>query len=186
MHTSVHVAPGLGDLIGGWFVVPQNPVGGGRAGYVPSLGELMPGSYPMPQNPLMRGLSAVGAGGSGTGMGCGCGGGDAPSHDHGPAKSACGCGCNGQVSPWSAFRGLSGMGFLGLDDTTGDGISPIWLAGGALLAYLFLASPNRADKRADIASAKAGYARQRAKIQHRYSYRSKVGDKLAEKGLLAA
>lgn len=189
MHTSVHLAPGLGDLLGGWFVVPQNPItGGGRPGYVPSLGDLMPGSYPVPQNPLMRGLAAVGAGGSGTGLGCGCGGGETgESHGHTHAvKAGCGCGCNGQTTPWSAFRGLSGMGFLGLDDLgTGDGISPVWLVGGALLAYLFFSSPNRADKRADIASAKAGYARKRASIQRSYSYRAKAGDRLAEVGLIS-
>ena len=188
MHTDRHLAPGFGDLIGGWFVVPQNPVvGGGRAGYVPSLGELLPAQYPVPQNPLMRSLATMGAAGAGTtagmgGLGCGCGGAEPSGHSHGSGGGGCGCGCKGPVSPWSAFRGvsgLSGMGFLGLDDASGEGISPIWLAGGALLAYMFLSSPSRSGKRADVLEAKAQYARKRAKIQRSYSTRARIGDAIS-------
>lgn len=195
MHTNRHLAPGFGDLIGGWFVVPQNPVvGGGRAGYVPSLGELLPAQYPVPQNPLMRSLATMGAAGHGTregmgDLGCGCSGAEPSGQGHSHSGGGCGCGCKGSVSPWSAMRGvsgLSGMGFLGLEDFDVSTV-PTWMwAAGGLVLYMIIASPNRADKRADIASAKASYARKRASIQRSYSYRAKVGDTLREQGLLAS
>lgn len=96
-----HMAPGLGDLIPGWFVVPQNPIQAAAQGgvkYIPKMGELIGASFVVPQNPLKRALglpeappsmlqrgstwveemyakakSAVGLSGMGCG-GCGCGG----------------------------------------------------------------------------------------------------------------
>jgi len=83
----VHPAPGLGDLLPGWFVVPQNPIrdagtpvkanvtakAGGAVVKVPSMGELMPGMFTVPQNPLRQALaSPPGTGVPGTkGLGCG-------------------------------------------------------------------------------------------------------------------
>lgn len=87
----VHPAPGLGDLLPGWHVVPQNPIrdaelstaivasttakAGGRVVKVPSMGELMPGMFVVPQNPLRTALATPpGAGVPGThgmkGLGC--------------------------------------------------------------------------------------------------------------------
>ncbi len=48
---SFHPAPGLGDLMPGWYPVPQNPMTDGVA-YIPRIGEIMAGSYPVPQNPI--------------------------------------------------------------------------------------------------------------------------------------
>ena len=49
-----HLAPGLGDLLPGWTVVPQNPIAAAAYGttYVPGIGDLLPGSFPVPQNPI--------------------------------------------------------------------------------------------------------------------------------------
>lgn len=93
-----HPAPNraLGELLPGWFDVPQNPITQQAYGvaYTPTLGEIMPGSYAVPQNPMMdftRGnvlpigmkpgvkgqINGQPVGVSGVGCGCGgsCGGG---------------------------------------------------------------------------------------------------------------
>lgn len=80
-----HPAPGLGDLINGWFVVPQNPLRTTPTVIVPSvqatapgqilrkprLGDFVAATFTVPQNPLATklGLSGVGC------AGCGCAGG---------------------------------------------------------------------------------------------------------------
>lgn len=87
-----HPAPGLGDLMPGWFSVPQNPMTDGIT-YTPGIGEIMAGNYPVPQNPIkdytngqvsLLGQQPTKGPGmingqvanppSGAGMGCGCGG----------------------------------------------------------------------------------------------------------------
>ena len=84
-HIPFHPAIGFGDLMDGWFVVPQNPIRDAGTPLVPSLqatapnrvlrkarlAELMPGQFTVPQNPLMMALSG-GVSGCGGGMGCGC------------------------------------------------------------------------------------------------------------------
>ena len=48
-----HPAPGLGDLLPGFFVVPQNPITDTQGTtYVPRIGEILPASYAVPQNPI--------------------------------------------------------------------------------------------------------------------------------------
>lgn len=98
-----HPAPNraLGELLPGWFDLPQNPLMASTYGvaYTPTLGEIMPGSFTIPENPLWN----IGTGtvkpigvmpgapgqingqpiGGVSGVGCGCGGG------HGS------CGCSG-------------------------------------------------------------------------------------------
>lgn len=85
-HLPFHPAIGFGDLMDGWFVVPQNPIRDGGTPLVPSLqatqpnrvmrkarlAELMPGQFTIPQNPLRMAL------GMGK-MGCGCSSGGASS-----------------------------------------------------------------------------------------------------------
>lgn len=77
-----HPAVGFGDLLPGWFAVPQNPVRSdgtplvpsiqatapGKAIKLPSLSDLVAGSFVVPQNPLIKGPGMAG-------LGCGCGGG---------------------------------------------------------------------------------------------------------------
>ena len=47
----VHPAPGLGDLMAGWFAVPQNSITDGVT-YTPGIGDILPGSFVVPQNPI--------------------------------------------------------------------------------------------------------------------------------------
>ena len=73
-HILRHPAPGFGDLMPGWYSVPQNPIrdvgtalvpsanSGGQITRVPKLGELMPGAFSVPQNPLIAALQTVGKG----------------------------------------------------------------------------------------------------------------------------
>ena len=74
--------------MGGWMVVPQNPIrdagtalvpslqglAAGRAVRIPHVGELMPGQFAVPQNPLRGALGRVGCGCAGGGCLGGCGG----------------------------------------------------------------------------------------------------------------
>jgi len=75
-----HPAPGLGLLLPGSFVVPQNPLSGGQIKYIPKMGELLPSRFSVPQNPLIARLrsSLSGLGG------CGCSG---SGSDSGAAES---------------------------------------------------------------------------------------------------
>lgn len=76
-----HPAIGFGDLMDGWFVVPQNPIRTPGTPLVPSLqatapgrilrrgrlAELMPGGFTVPQNPLRMALGSIGCSGCGSG-----------------------------------------------------------------------------------------------------------------------
>ena len=87
-HLPFHPAIGFGDLMSGWFVVPQNPIRDSGTPLVPSLqatqpnrvmrkarlAELMPGGFTVPQNPLRMALGGMGKVGCGCSSG-GCGGG---------------------------------------------------------------------------------------------------------------
>lgn len=85
-----HPAPGFGDLIPGFFVLPQNPVVDikdrrlmpygfagksfgcvSQVGYVPRIGDLMRSRMAVPSNPLIRSLRAGMSGGM---SGCCCSG----------------------------------------------------------------------------------------------------------------
>jgi hypothetical protein len=99
-----HPAIGLGDLMPGWYAVPQNPIAAAKQGITkaPSLGDIVQGSYVVPQNPLanfVAGKVAPLGQKSGGGKGCGCGG------------SCGGCGSGGSVNG----VGLSGTGVLSTD-----------------------------------------------------------------------
>lgn len=135
---SYHPAPGLGDLLPGFFVVPQNPIKDAQGvTYVPRIGEILPGSYAVPQNPIkdyMGGrLNLIGrepgVPGKVNGQlsGCGCGG------------SCGGCGGLGDISTdISKFTSDLSAGNFG--QAIQDSIFgvPMWaIAGG--LALLFFA-----------------------------------------------
>ena len=85
-----HPAPGLGDMMPGWWDVPQNPITAARGiTKVPGIGEIIDGYFVVPQNPIrdfVKGqVRPLGQGaGRGSvngpaGAGCSCGG-------------SCGCG----------------------------------------------------------------------------------------------
>lgn len=84
---SIHPAPGLGDLLPGFFAVPQNPIDVGLSGitYAPGIGDILPGAFAVPQNPIKDYTSGtvklIGQQSGGAGQlngqptcGCGCGG----------------------------------------------------------------------------------------------------------------
>jgi len=105
----IHPAPGMGEILPGWFAVPQNPVDVGMSGvsYTPGIGEILPGSFVVPQNPLKAfttgNVKLIGqTGGSGGGSG----------QLNGVAVSDCGCGCGGHGGCGSG----GGMGQLSLSN----------------------------------------------------------------------
>lgn len=65
-HIGIHPAPGLGDMVPGWFVIPNNPIRDGQSatgvGYIPHIGELIPAKFGIPENPIIRGLAGCGMG----------------------------------------------------------------------------------------------------------------------------
>jgi hypothetical protein len=107
-HIPFHPAPGLGDLLPGEFVVPQNPIrdagtalvpsavalAGGRPYKVAKLGDLMPGKFTVPQNPIVTTLRN-GYGGTRTNR---------------TAKSSCPATSSSSMSPWL----IAGAAALGL------------------------------------------------------------------------
>ena len=80
MRMPFHPAPGLGDLVGGFFVVPQNPIMDAGTPMVPSvqaqypnritrrprMGDLVAASFVVPQNPLLPNAQPM----SQAGLGC--------------------------------------------------------------------------------------------------------------------
>lgn len=136
MQLTHHPAPGLGDLLPGFFVVPQNPLQ--PVTYTPRIGEIMPGSFVVPQNPIMAYTTGnVRPIGTGNGIsGCGCGG------------SCGGCGggkINGSpisgigdwTTDWANISGKATAGdFMGVLQATVFGV-PVWAVGAGLALVMF-------------------------------------------------
>ena len=153
----VHPAPGLGDLLPGWYAVPQNPITRAATGvkYTPSIGDILPVTFVVPQNPIKDytagQVKMIGQNGSSkptggnVGVGCACGG-------------TCG-GCGGQGGGGGGMGDIStDLSAMMTDITTGNfaqfgtdfltliqeptvlGI-PLWAAGiGVYLAFNALTS----------------------------------------------
>jgi hypothetical protein len=135
MHTTFHPAPGLGDLPGGWFDVPSNPVQGPSSVLVPTqravypnqvlqrgrLGDFVRASFPVPQNPLfMRNPLVMPNGGMGDFV---------PGQFPVPRNPLCqsqgggmGCACDGASS---AYYGMNGLGQT-LSDVWSDATAGNW------------------------------------------------------------
>lgn len=138
MNISHHPAPGLGDLLPGFFVVPQNPVTD-AVRYVPNLGDIMPGAFVVPQNPVVDRAAGhvvpIGTSGVSGGCGCGCSGGGGcgvSKLNHQPI------GMGDVAADWSKFQtDISGGGFMTALQDTFMGM-PVWgvLAIGA--AFMFM------------------------------------------------
>lgn len=154
-----HPAPGLGDLLPGSYVVPQNPLQG--ITYVPRIGEILPGAYVVPQNPIkdyMAGrLNLIGRepGAKGTvngisGVGCGCGGG-------------CGaCGGLGSLSDdWSAIQAnITAGDYMGALQSTVFGV-PVWAIAAGLGVMFFMGGESHSyygRSRRAAAAARRAYA----------------------------
>lgn len=114
-----HPAPGYGDLLPGWTLLPFNPMSPstaivatvsaanpGQAVRIRGAGELIAGSFPVPQNPILAAL----------GVGDLTPGGFPVPFNPITRQQAMGCGCAG-----------GGCGCAGLGDTTGDSIAS-WMA----------------------------------------------------------
>lgn len=154
----LHPAPGMGDLMTGWYVVPQNPLQLASEGVVvkKSLGDLLDGCFVVPQNPLRdytmgmvaplgQGIAgrpmkpqANGGGMSGLGdCGCGCGG-------------SCGCGGGmGDIgADFSAFTtDLSAGNFMKAFFTDSIGPLPVWVYLAAGIAIFTMARPTGTMRR---------------------------------------
>ena len=58
---NVHPAPGLGEMLPGWYVVPNNPFQPRKPVAIgKGMGLMLPASTPIPQNPLIDTLKTVG------------------------------------------------------------------------------------------------------------------------------
>jgi hypothetical protein len=165
MMLNSHPAPGLGDLLPGFFVVPQNPITDrGPTTYVPRIGEILPGSFPVPQNPIkdyMTGrLNLIGreTGVPGTingkgvsGIGCGCGG----------SCGSCSGGLSGISEDWAAIQANITAGNYGaVLQNTVFGI-PVWAVAAGLGLMFFMGGEQHSyygRSRRAARAARAAYA----------------------------
>ena len=154
MNLSMHPAPGLNELLPGWYSVPQNPFDQSNYGVtrVPTLGEILPGSFAVPENPVGRfALGRTTLIGQGLGCGCGCGG-------SGACGKINGAGMGDLSQSWGALTGnLSSGNFM---DALQVPIFSVpawaWLAGGGLFLYMFMfAGPGASRYRRSRAGARA-------------------------------
>lgn len=152
-HINFHPAPGLGDLLPGMFVVPQNPIRDAGTALVPSvqatapnqvmrvkhIGELLQAAFTVPQNPLIRTLATGGQSNNGmAGLGCG---------------SGCGCG----MGDTTAVPAASSWTDMFTNSTIIPGIPDGLIYGGGLLAAYMLLSPGGSEYRKRSAALKSQY-----------------------------
>lgn len=153
-HIGYHPAPGLGVLMPGWFVVPNNPIR--PVHRTPHIGELLPASFPVPQNPLISAmLTPPGSGmpNTGSGLGCGCSSGCGSGMCTGGGLRG---GLSGLGSDCGCVGGMCGCGMGNLGQFN-DPVTLAMIAGGLLLLYLFMAPGGR------------GYREKKAALQSEYS-----------------
>jgi hypothetical protein len=134
-HLNFHPAPGIGELLPGWWSVPQNPIVPRR--YQPSIGELLPGRFTIPQNPIKATLRM------------------------GVNNAAMGCvGCAAQ-DRYLSQQGLGGLGMFNsynpFDATNPWGITEWAIAGGGLLLVLMMLRPGQSAYKAAVSTAKQQY-----------------------------
>lgn len=167
-HIGYHPAPGLGELIPGSYVVPQNPIV--AASYIPHMGELLPATFVVPQNPLIAALATP----AGTGM---------PNNTRGMAYGSGmsglgGCGCRGGM----CGCGMSGLGLFE------DPMTLALLAGGLILA-MWMVTPGGATYHRERERLRETYQRgvRRLKSESRgYRRVARSTVAAAERGVLAA
>lgn len=142
----IHPAPGLGDLLPGWFDVPQNPIKDARPVTVtPRIGDIVAGtnvSFVVPQNPL-KSYASGNVRPLGTGMGCACDGGQI----NGVGMGDIMIGSDDVTTDWNNFMTQVSAGNLtGALSTTVLGI-PVWAYAAALVAIPMLTSKSGGRKR---------------------------------------
>ena len=174
--TNIHPAPGMGELMPGFFVVPQNPITMAQTGmgYFARMGELLPGSFSVPQNPIVNNFKS-GMQGMGT-LGC-------------AGQPGCTAGFTGALSggsigelvdghfvvPQNPLR--TGMGGLGEFDASqlnpaSWGMGTFAIAGIGLFLIFMSGRPGRSQKRADLRSAKYAYESRKSEIGSTYKTRA--------------
>lgn len=138
-----HPAPGLGDLLPGFFVVPQNPITSVNSGvtYVPGIGDVLPGSFVVPQNPIKSYTSGkvvpigTSPGISGCGGGCGCSGDCGHSGQLNGVRTS---GVSGISEDWSKIQSdISGGNYMAILQDTVFGV-PVWAGVAAVVAMFFI------------------------------------------------
>lgn len=154
-----HPAPGLGDLLPGFFVVPQNPIQ--PVTYTPRIGEIMPGSFSVPQNPLKDYVTGnVRLIGTGNGVsGCGCGGGCGSCNTNGKINGMSIAGINGISEDWDNIKSEFNQGdYMGLLQAPVFGI-PLWGIAAGLVALMLVGGEEHSyygrSRRAAKAAARA-------------------------------
>lgn len=90
-------APGMGDFVGGNFVLPQTPV---------SLGDFVGGLFVVPQNPVR---DAEGMSGCGCGGGCGACRGGMGAIDLTPSGTGISSSIGMSFPNWYAYVGVGGL-----------------------------------------------------------------------------
>lgn len=151
-----HPAPGLGELLPGFFVVPQNPITAARqgVGYIPRMGELLPASFTVPQNPIVKNFHSNmgGLGGCPTGN------------------------CGGFTG---ALAGPVGMGELDMSDfNPSNWTMNTWMiAGGVAILLILMSRPGGSEYKAAMSQARADYNKQVAGIRRRYK---RVGQRVGK------
>lgn len=165
-----HPAPGLGELLPGWFVVPQNPLELATRGIrrIPTIGEIVPATFPVPQNPLVRALS-LGASPKCLCVGIGCGDGCLSRYS----------GMTGLPEIWEqvkttatgAWGSVTGM-LGGANWTTyalaGGGVLLLWMLISRGGGYRREAGAARREYRARVAGLKAKYGRRYRRLAEAY------------------
>jgi len=144
-----HPAPGLGDLLPGFFVVPQNPITSQGVGvtYVPGIGELLPGAFAVPQNPIrdytsgqvkLIGQTSNGSGVSGCNCGCNgsgaCGSGSGSGQLNGQRVN----GMSGIAEDWATIQAEISAGNIQNVFTSPVFGIPLWAIGAALVGFMFI------------------------------------------------
>ena len=174
--TNIHPAPGMGELMPGFFVVPQNPITMAQTGmgYFARMGELLPGSFSVPQNPIVSNFK-TGMQGMGT-LGC-------------AGQPGCTAGFTGALSggsigelvdghfvvPQNPLR--TGMGGLGEFDASmlnpaSWGMGTFAIVGIGLFLIFMSGRPGRSQKSADLRSAKYAYEARKSEIGSTYKTRA--------------
>lgn len=160
-HSNFHPAPGMGQMLPGWFAVPQNPISGASVRYQPSMGEIIAADFTVPQNPIIRASvmgvmpeqgKALEVSGLGYGCGCGC--------DDG---GGCGCKGNGMGSLTEDLQTKLNEGIAFATDGGTGTIVTVLLAG--LLLYSFTGGSAYRDKAAAL---KSEYSLKLRELKSRY------------------
>lgn len=144
MNLNFHPAPGMGELMAGWFSVPQNPITA-AVRYTPRIGELVNAHFSLPENPLVN-PHVLGM------RGCGC-------------QSREGMGA---VDFGSAWQSVTDTASGALDSVRGWGVNPWIIGGGLAVAALLLFRPGGSEYRRAMSSARAKYKDEVSRIRSRY------------------